>query len=172
GNIGITGAGIYSAGVLTITNSTIHDNRGTSEIEDVAGIVVQPATSITFNNTIISGHTDKRVNCVVAGATVYSNGHNLSQDSTCNLTPDPLVGIDPLLGSFDYHGGSTKLFSLASSSPAIDAGANAECPSTDQRGVNYGRPADGGSGTATCDIGAYEADAIPAKHTFLPTLFR
>jgi CSLREA domain-containing protein len=171
GNIGINGAGIYSAGALEIINSTITDNRGTGAVK---GIVVQNLSKITLKNTIISGHSLPRLNCEIPlGATIISNGHNLADDDSCRLTSDPLEGVNPLLGSFDYHESEiTQLFSLTSSSPAIDAGSNVDCPSTDQRGVHFGRPADGGSGTATCDIGAYEADALPAKLIYLPLLNR
>ncbi|RMF39901.1 MAG: hypothetical protein D6755_13910, partial [Anaerolineae bacterium] len=42
-------------------------------------------------------------------------------------------------------------------SPAIDAGTNAGCPATDQRGAT--RPADGNhDATSACDIGAYETE--------------
>jgi CSLREA domain-containing protein len=173
GNIGIKGAGIYSTATLQVLNSTIHDNRGTAQNGSVKGVLVQQGT-LTLKNTIISGHTSPRQNCEIqTGATVVSNGHNLSQDATCGLSGTDLVDVNPLLGSFDYHGGVTQLFSLNSGSPAIDNGSNADCPSVDQRGMNYGRPSDGdGDLIAVCDIGAFEADAKPPEKVYLPYIRR
>jgi hypothetical protein len=59
------------------------------------------------------------------------------------------VDIDPLLGSLQDNGGFTETVALGAGSPAIDAGDNANCPATDQRGVT--RPQG-----SHCDIGAYE----------------
>ena len=57
--------------------------------------------------------------------------------------------IDPRLGPLQDNGGPAKTHAILSGSPAIDAAANATCPSTDQRGTS--RPKG-----AACDIGAYE----------------
>ena len=73
------------------------------------------------------------------------------------------ISADPLLGSLQDNGGFTQTMALLPGSPAIDAGDNANCPATDQRGVT--RPQ--GSG---CDIGAYEYEAsIVPTPTFTPT---
>ena len=50
---------------------------------------------------------------------------------------------------------------LQADSPAIDAGNNANCPATDQRGV--ARPQG-----PTCDIGAYELVGDAQFYLFLP----
>lgn len=137
------------------------------------GVLVQQGT-LTLKNTIISGHLAPRENCEIQiGATVISNGHNLSQDATCGLGGTDLIGISPVLGTFDYHGGITQLFSLVAGSPAIDAGNNDDCISVDQRGINFVRPGDGdGDMDAVCDIGAYEADAKEPQKFYLPWLHR
>jgi predicted outer membrane repeat protein len=68
------------------------------------------------------------------------------------------IDQDPVLGPLQDNGGFTQTMALGPGSPALDAGDNAYCPSTDQRGVT--RPQ--GSG---CDIGAYEY-----AETIIPTL--
>jgi hypothetical protein len=57
--------------------------------------------------------------------------------------------VDPQLQRLASNGGPTLTHALSPNSPAIDAGDNAQCPDTDQRGV----PRPVGSG---CDIGAFE----------------
>jgi CSLREA domain-containing protein len=172
GNIGALGAGIYLAGPMDITNVTIHDNRGSGSVK---GLVVDVGAVLALKNTIISGHTDPRDDCEIIG-TFNSNGHNLFQDNSCGNTPGDLINTNPGLGSLDFHGGSTQVFSLPDNSPAIDGGSNTGCPSTDQRGHAFGRPADGADihsvTVPMCDIGAYEADAVPPKIFNLPTIFR
>ena len=61
-----------------------------------------------------------------------------------------VLNSDPKLLALDYYGGVTKSLALDPSSPAIDAGNNTTCATTDQRGVT--RPQG-----AACDMGAYEA---------------
>jgi predicted outer membrane repeat protein len=66
-----------------------------------------------------------------------------------------IVNLDPLLASLANNGGYTRTMALGGGSPAIDAGNNATCASTDQRGRP--RPADGDhNGTSVCDMGAFE----------------
>ncbi|MEX2211078.1 MAG: ABC transporter substrate-binding protein, partial [Gaiellaceae bacterium] len=76
--------------------------------------------------------------------------------SNNNLTDEEESGCgagfaiaDPQLGPLQDNGGPTQTRLPALASPAIDAGSNADCPGTDQRGES--RPQNG-----TCDIGAVE----------------
>lgn len=68
-----------------------------------------------------------------------------------------LKGVDPMFG--DARGGD---FSLASGSPAIDAGFDAGAPREDILG--RARPADGdGDGRAAHDLGAHEAGGVSER---------
>ena len=174
GNSGIWGGGInIGGGTATIENTTFTQNTSTNGgagVRNVDGI-------ITINNSTFSGNTDSGS---VIGSTVRSNSGTLNLrnsivmrsgfgsacfvqtgtfNSTNNLINDgscsPTLAVDPNLGALT---GSPAYFPLNSGSPAIDAGDNATCLSTDQRGVT--RP----QGT-TCDIGAYEARTITISGT-------
>jgi hypothetical protein len=77
-------------------------------------------------------------------------GHNISSDSSANFTsPTSRSNLDPRLASWTDNGGPTPTVALLPDSPAIDAGDDAACASTDQRGVP--RPQG-----LHCDIGAFE----------------
>jgi hypothetical protein len=91
------------------------------------------------------------------GASFTSQGHNLVGDGTgsngfTNGVNGDLVGtaadhIDPKLGPLQNNGGATETHNLLAGSPAIDHGASAGAPATDQRG--FARKKDGnGDGIA------------------------
>ncbi|HUF54208.1 MAG TPA: right-handed parallel beta-helix repeat-containing protein [Dehalococcoidia bacterium] len=135
---------------VNILNSTIANNPGNDYIN---GLINRSDTG-TVTNTIIANNGFS--NC---DGDIISGGHNIGTDDTCSfnaagdLPNVPNAGLAPLA---DY-GGPTKTISLLEGSPAIDAGDNAACPATDQRGV--ARPIDGdGVGGAVCDIGAVETE--------------
>ncbi len=82
----------------------------------------------------------------------YPSAHNLLQDPQ-------------LSGPFS---GNAYGMTLTAGSPAIDAGDNTFCPSTDIRGA--ARPIDGDEdGEAICDMGAYEW-WVPAAWVYLPAV--
>ena len=98
---------------------------------------------------------------------ITSLGDNLDSDGACELSGlGDISKVDPKLGPLADNGGvvptvvpHTHTHALLAGSPAIDAGDNSGCPVTDQRSIQ--RPLDGnGDGTAVCDIGAFEADAV------------
>lgn len=125
-------------GIAIISNTTIAGNSGYGL--EVFTYSLSITNSILANNT----NTDCRIQ---NGATVITNQSNLIESNSGCGTPASTA--DPLLGALADNGGLTQTMTLLSGSPAIDAGNNATCESTDQRGVS--RPQG-----ASCDIGAYE----------------
>jgi hypothetical protein len=93
---------------------------------------------------------------------ITSYGHNLESGTSCGFTSaGDLQGSVPALAGLQTYGGPTFTHGLHIGSPAIDAGDNAACPATDQRG--QARPLNG-----ICDIGAFEG-AVPYT-LFLPVM--
>ncbi len=151
---------------LTIVNSTIVGNASGDE-----GGGIYASARAKLKNTIVANNTAPPPpghggpNC--SGFPVSERitlGHNLDSDDSnwCLFDgPGDLTNTDPKLGPLADNGGPTQTHALLPGSPAIDAGDDADCPATDQRGES--RPKDGnGDGSAVCDIGAYEHEAAPA----------
>jgi len=145
----IAGGGMVNiASSPALTNVTFSANRATI----AGGGMANDSSSPTLTNTLIANST-RGGDCV--GSIAGGSTNNLIEDSganACGLTDgvdSNIVGQDPKLGPLADNGGSTLTHALLGGSPAIDAGTNTGCPTTDQRGVS--RPFG-----ATCDIGAYE----------------
>jgi len=169
GNTASQGGGIWNfdtASSIQLTNVTIADNSAPTGSGVFSFAPFTLANSL-LDNSPVSG------NC--AGMQVTSLGHNLDSGTSCffGLTLGDLSNVDPDLGPLQNNGGPTFTQALLPGSPAIDAGDNALCPPTDQRGAV--RPQDGNDdGIAICDIGAYEAPGPPlptptASTTSTPT---
>lgn len=195
----VRGGGIVNNNVLTVVNSTISDNttvgtgggifsNNTSSLNNVTianntadnggGISVAPSTALTLTNTLLAGNSNGSMQPSDCQGTLTSQGYNLLQSSSgCTFTPTTgdLIDQAPQVGALQDNGGPTPTHALLSGSPAIDAGSPAvpgsggtACATTDQRGVT--RPQDGTvSGTAVCDIGAYEREPW---QLYLPLLAR
>ncbi len=165
GNSAHTGGAIDNAGTLTVTNSTLSGNSAS-----LAGFgsIYNEMGSATLKNTIVA-NSILGGNCASV-ATFTSDGHNLSDDTSCdslfiatgdvNNTP---AGLDS--GGLKNNGGPTQTIALLATSPAVDAvpvsptnfctAADGTTPiATDQRGVTRPDPEDGPGGH--CDIGAFE----------------
>jgi len=159
------GGGIYSY-VITATNCTISGNTATGKGGGFFSALSRPIDSSILTNVTITDNSASSgggiyrggfyyptlINTIVANQksggdcsdVVIDQGGNLDSDGTCGVG----LTANPLLGPLQDNGGPTLTHALQSGSPAIDAGDNANCPETDQRGV----PRSDGA----CDIGAYE----------------
>jgi len=156
-----TGGGAIStgSGTINILNSTIANNH--VSVSGSGGITNY--ATLNIKNSIVAGNDGVQCN-----GTVTSQGYNLSSDATCSFTQlSDHPSTNPLLGPLANNGGPTQTHALLTGSPAIDAGTNTGCPSTDQRGVT--RPIDGDAvAGAICDIGSYEL----MYQLFLPLIMR
>jgi hypothetical protein len=148
------GAMFITDGVVDMVSSTVTGNESPSYAPAAVFVGTFGPASATLNlqNSIVAANLSE--GCFLApfgaGAVgINSLGNNLFTDGTCNPVARDLVGVNALLGALADNGGPTWTHALGAGSPAIDAGANAACPDTDQRGV--ARPQGVG-----CDIGAYE----------------
>ncbi len=160
------GGGMTSNGSVTLQNDTIADNSSANDSTGSgAGINAFGKGSYSFVNTLFQGNSavgsGAPANCGCSGAScntgvMNSLGHNLADDATCSLSgAGDLADTNAQLQALASNGGPTQTRALLSSSPAVDAGDNANCPNTDQRGSM--RPADGSlRNTEVCDIGAFE----------------
>jgi len=136
-----------NGGTVNILNSTITANTGSVGGGGLYLKFLNNAATYNLQNTIIASQTGG-VDCASdngGNAFPFSAGADvISSDGTCTGA----TTANPLLGVLSNNGGTTQTHALGSGSPAINAGNNAVCPATDQRGVAR---SDG-----SCDIGAYE----------------
>jgi hypothetical protein len=147
---GGTGGGINNHDTLTVQNSTFSGNSA----KFGSGINNYQAT-LNLSNTIIANSTPGG-DCTNPAA-IATNDHNLIKDGSCCTA----LSGDPKLGPLADNGGPTQTMALLAGSPAINAGNNANCLGTDQRGTTRPQPAGG-----TCDIGAFElGDTTPPSVT-------
>ncbi|MCP4540895.1 MAG: CSLREA domain-containing protein [Chloroflexi bacterium] len=167
-----------TSAVLTVVNSTFYQNQAAGGL---GGGISSAGTLVLQNNTLVGnsalyggalgvfdGDVDMRNNiltnstadgdCARLGGVIHSDINNLIEADSigsggafaCNIT---LNAADPFLAPLGNYGGQTQSYALLPGSPAIDAGNNATCPSTDQRDKD--RPVNG-----TCDIGAFESQGF------------
>ncbi len=158
---GAGGIGLY--GNLSLTNVTIAYNKIASPADKPVDLYV--GGRVALRNTIILGE------CVGSG-TITSQGYNIERGDTCNLTQSTdKKNTDPKLSPLAKNGGVGETHALPSGSPAIDAGNNATCPQTDQRGM--GRWDGDGDGNKVCDVGAYEymPAGVLGKRTYVPLVY-
>lgn len=142
GNSGSQGGDFwtFSDGVtLTLTNVTAIGGSAPALLFD-------HNATVTLRNTLLAG-TGTRCS---AGHLPTSQGHNLSSDTTCNLTDaTDKPGVDPSLGPLAANGGPTLTHAPLAGSPALNAGDGTGLEANDQRGVARVQ-------FAAVDIGAVE----------------
>ena len=158
GNSSGSGGGMtIKNGSPTLTNVTFSGNSATSY---GGGIYNTGSDTPTFTNTLIANSTSGGDCFNDVGSSLHAtSSNNLIEDSanSCGLANGVngnVIVLDPDLGPLANNGGSTLTPALPPSSPSIDAGGNASCPATDQRGE--ARPAG-----LYCDIGAFEGEPHP-----------
>ena len=161
------GGGLFdNSGTMTVINSTISGNSAINSASDEGGgIFVNTGATAIVKNTIVANSISGG-NCVSLG-TFVSDGHNLSDDTSCtslftgtgdlNNTP---AGLDP--AGLQNNGGPTKTIAIEPNSHALDLIPVADCTDlssptplpliADQRG--FPRPDSGN--TSFCDAGAFE----------------
>ena len=191
GNVASQGGGISNiAGRVTITNSTISGNianagGGIFNNHAVLGYCCQFCVgsrdgTLILNNSVIAGNQAPVAPEIANTSILTANNFNLfganGNAGVTGFTPGPTdivpsVSLAQILAPLNNNGGPTDTHALVAGSPAIDAGNPSGCRDnagmllpTDQRG--FLRLDDGNNdGTARCDIGAYEANALIGKNS-------
>jgi CSLREA domain-containing protein len=168
------GGGIFAeGGVVAITNSTVTGNTSSGNTTGGGAVMFSPLLFNLVNVTVTANQASgggglyvsdmddvgSLANSIVADnlggdclllRSAVASDHSLDSDNSCGLADaGSHPGVPALLGPLANNGGPTDTHALLAGSPALDAGNNATCLATDQRGVS--RP----QGPA-CDIGAYE----------------
>jgi hypothetical protein len=183
GNTAVDAQDTYGGGMSNylsspaLTNVTFHNNSATYG----GGILNRDGSSnptlihVTLSGNrafVTGGGIANSGNVVIRNSILWGNegGEVFNFNGTVDVTYSIVKGgypgtgnldADPLLGPPQFNGrGLTETMALLPGSPAIDAGDEATCPSTDQRGVT--RPQG-----SHCDMGAYEYE-FPVSPT--PTL--
>jgi hypothetical protein len=136
------GGGLNVAGGVVV-NTTIADNDS-----DGGGRALAATSALALHNTIVSGPSDPFAFACQGRITSLDNNMFFDPNCAVAVLPHDRTG-DPGLGDYiDFGFPGQGFFLLTANSPALDAGDNAACLATDQRGQLR---AGGG-----CDVGAIE----------------
>ncbi|UBF25722.1 DUF4347 domain-containing protein [Kovacikia minuta CCNUW1] len=116
----------------TIENSTIAFNSAANA--STSGIWLENGT-MSLRNTIVANNNGTNNFQVETGATLTSLGNNLTNSVTSPLNQlSDRTNANARLAPLANNGGTTQTHALLSGSAAINAGNNANAPTTDQRG--------------------------------------
>jgi predicted outer membrane repeat protein len=143
-----------SAGVASpaLTNVTFNGNSAGTYGGAISSYGLGGSSSPTLTNAILWGDSASSGAPEVIGDA--SIAWSIVQGGCpSGVSCSKLVAGDPRLGPLRNNGGGTATLLPGSGSAAIDAGDDANCPATDQRGI--ARPQG-----AHCDVGAVESDRI------------
>ena len=143
------GGGINNHGVLNLSNVTVSHNFSSG----YGGLY--NAGTLNYVNTILANSAGH--DCYTDSfGTIGTNKNNWVESfpASSNDCGTPSFTGDPQLGPMAFNGGMTRSMALLPHSPAIDAGDDSVCETTDQRGVT--RPKGD-----HCDLGAYESPKTP-----------
>jgi predicted outer membrane repeat protein len=147
------GGGMWnSSGSPILTNVTFSDN---SADEFGGGMYNDPGTSPIHNsqirNAIFWGNSAEDGGAQISGGNNTSTVSDSVVQAGCpaGSACTRILTADPRLGTLGDYGSFTQTIPLQAGSSAIDAGNDATCATTDQRGI--ARPHG-----AYCDIGAFE----------------
>jgi hypothetical protein len=183
-----SGGGVVSDGTggiasVTITNSTITNNRSDSDtngVGDGGGLAIFGGSAVILRNSIVAlnfkGGSPSTTASDIFGAldAAHSTHNDVGDCNSCGLTNGVsnntlgVTGAQLNLGALGNNGGPVQTHALLAGSIAIEAGNNVyvvappflnTTPITDARGTGFPRIADSADAdtTATVDIGAYEA---------------
>jgi hypothetical protein len=157
---GDVGPGLFvqHGAVATVRNSTLADGLDFGVLDDGAASFFNSTVAFNKNGGIENKGTLNLTNTIVAENTgsgdcegrANTSDHSLDSDGSCGV--GALSRVDPDLGRLMENGGPTTTLALEAGSPAIGAGDDSKCPSEDQR--HFVRP------RKSCDIGAYQSDAL------------
>jgi hypothetical protein len=149
------GGGMFNHTQLINTDSIRHVTFSGNHAEHAGGAVYNYYGAVNYYNTIFWGNT------ATSGSQAFEEGAALGIFNSvvqggcpANVDCAGIITDDPLLGNLGDYGGWTPTIPIQEGSSAIDAGGDASCPQTDQRGLD--RPQ-----REHCDIGAFEL-GIPA----------
>jgi hypothetical protein len=124
------GVGTLGGGELHLLNSLVARNTASNIEPDVSKAA---STSLFARFTLVGDGTGSGIADAVDGNKVGTGA----------------APVDPKIGKLGNNGGPTRTHALLIGSPAINAGSDAECYPTDQRGVTRPRG-------PHCDMGSYE----------------